>query len=116
MNGIGGEVKSQQMGKVPPFPQIYADLVEVFSEECDMLPLHHPTDCTIKIIPGAKLLKPKLYSMMLKEMEKLWWYIDKLARGFIQLACSWIAAPLLFKEKDGHYVYVLILGRSRESV
>lgn len=73
----------------PPGTQIisreYQDLVEVFSEkECDELPPHCPTDCAIKIIPGAKLPKPKMYSMTPGKLRE---YIDKnLARGFIQPA------------------------------
>lgn len=48
-----------------------------------------PTDCAIKILPGAKLPKPKVYYMTPKEMEKLRNYISKnLARGFIQPAKS----------------------------
>lgn len=50
-----------------------------------------------------KLPKLKMYSMTPKEMEELRKYIDKnLARGFIQLAKSYMEAPILFKEKkDG---------------
>ncbi|XP_070797136.1 arf-GAP with Rho-GAP domain, ANK repeat and PH domain-containing protein 3-like [Pituophis catenifer annectens] len=37
-------------------PKEYQDLAQVFSEtECDVLPPHRDADCTIKIIPGAKL-------------------------------------------------------------
>lgn len=32
---------------------------------------HHPTNCAIKIIPGAKLLKLKMFSMMPRKMEEL---------------------------------------------
>lgn len=52
-------------------------------------------DCVIEIIPGAKLPKPKLYSMAPREMEELLMFIDKnLARGFIQLAKSRMADPV----------------------
>lgn len=65
-----------------------------------MIPPHHPTDCPIEILPGAKLFKLKMYSMTLKEMEELQEFINKnLARGFIQLVKSRMAAPVLFKEK-----------------
>lgn len=59
-------------------------------------------DCTIEIVLGAKLPKPKIYSMMPSEMEELRKFIGKyLVRGFIQPAKSRIAAPGLFKKKDG---------------
>lgn len=52
----------------------------------DELPPHWPTDCSIEILPEAKLPKPKLYSMTPKELEKLCSFIDEnLEWGFIQL-------------------------------
>lgn len=68
----------------------YCDLAEAFSErELDVLLPHCPTDCPIKILPGAKLSKLKMYSMMLREKENLQGFIDKnLARGCIQPAKS----------------------------
>lgn len=65
----------------------------------DILPPYHPTE----ILPGAKLPKPKLYLMTPRELEELRVLIDKkLARGFIQLVKSHMAAPILFhKKKDG---------------
>lgn len=74
----------------------------MFSEkEYDVLHPHCPMDCAIEIVLGAKLPKPKLYSMT-REMEELQVFIDKnLARDFIQLAKSCMAAPMLFREKKG---------------
>lgn len=44
-------------------------------------------DCAIEILPGAKLPKPKLYSMSPRELEELQAFIDKnLTWGFIELA------------------------------
>lgn len=64
------------------FPDIYKDLLEVCSEECEILPPHRATECAIELIPGAKLPKPRMYSMTPKELELLCRYIDKnLARG-----------------------------------
>ncbi|XP_039213407.1 uncharacterized protein LOC120314410 [Crotalus tigris] len=86
------------------FPHEYQDLAAVFSEtECNQLPPHRPTDCGIEIEPGAKLPKPRMYAMTLKELEELRRFIDvNLARGFIQPARSRVAAPVLFREKkDG---------------
>ncbi|XP_060545015.1 retrotransposon-derived protein PEG10 isoform X5 [Pantherophis guttatus] len=91
-------------------PEEYQDLAEVFSEaECDILPPHREADCAIKIIPGAKLPKPKLYAMTPREMQEMWNYIDKnLQRGFIERAKPRIAAPVLFKEKkDGSMCLVV---------
>lgn len=68
-----------------PFPTVYTNLAEVFSEEdCEVLPPQCPTDCVIELIPEAELPKPRMYSMMQKEMGELRQYIDKnLTRGFI---------------------------------
>lgn len=53
-------------------------------------------------MPGVKLPKPKMYLITPREMEELRAFIHKnLERGFIQLAKSRMAAPVLFKEKDG---------------
>lgn len=86
---------------VPRGPPLIS--LEVFSErECDHLSSHHPINCAIELVPGVKLRKPKMYSTMPKEMDKLQRYIKKnVARGFIQPAKLRIAAPILFKEKDG---------------
>lgn len=46
----------------------YGDLQDIFSEKgSDPLPPHRPTDCSIEILPRAKLPKPKLYSMIPRE-------------------------------------------------
>lgn len=92
-------------------PQEYQDLAKVFSEmSSNELPPHWPTDCTIEIVPGAKQSKPKLYSMIPKELEELHAFIDKnLARGFIQPARPKVAAPVLFQEKKGKERWVSLL-------
>lgn len=60
---------------------------DVFSKkDSDELPPHWPTDCSIKILPEAKLTKPKIYSMTPKELEELRIFIDKnMKQGFLQL-------------------------------
>uniref|UniRef100_A0A670ZE00 DUF4939 domain-containing protein n=1 Tax=Pseudonaja textilis TaxID=8673 RepID=A0A670ZE00_PSETE len=48
---------------------------------------HRSTDCSIEILPGVMLPKPKLYSMTPWELEELRSFIDEnLKRGFIQPA------------------------------
>ncbi|XP_039197259.1 malonyl-CoA-acyl carrier protein transacylase, mitochondrial isoform X1 [Crotalus tigris] len=87
-----------------PFPEVYSDLAEVFSEqECNILPPHRATDCAIDILPGAKLPKTQMYAMTPRELEELRCYINQnLARGLIQPPRSRVATPVLFKEKkDG---------------
>lgn len=82
----------------------YQDLAEAFSKwELDILPPHHPMDCAIEILPGAKLAKLKMYSMTPREMEELKNSVDKnLARDFIQMAKSRMAAlGDLQGKKDG---------------
>ncbi|KAK9395445.1 retrotransposon-derived protein PEG10 [Crotalus adamanteus] len=88
----------------PVIPKEYLDLAEVFSEkECDALPPHRPNDCSIELVPGAKLPRPRMYAMSPLEMEEMQRYVNKnLARGFIERAKSSVGAPVLFKEKkDG---------------
>lgn len=59
--------------------------MRIFSEkECESLPPHRKTDCTIELKPGTKLSKPRMYVMTPHELQELQSYIDKkLARGFI---------------------------------
>lgn len=86
--------------EAPLIPKEYKDLVEVFSEECNTLPTHWPTDCSIKILARAKFFKPKMYSISLWKMAELQYSIDKnLARDFVLAAKSQVAPPMLFKEK-----------------
>lgn len=48
------------------------DLAGAFSEkECDTLPPHQATKCAIVILPDAKLPKPKMSSMISREMNEL---------------------------------------------
>lgn len=52
--------------------------METFNErERNVLSPHCPTDCAIEIVAGAKLPKPKMYSIIPKEMMELRDYIDK---------------------------------------
>lgn len=48
----------------PLIPKKYSNLAEVFSErDSDVLPPHHPMDCAIEIMLGAKMPKLKMYSI-----------------------------------------------------
>lgn len=61
----------------PQVPREYWDLAEAFSEEeCNTLPPHPPTDCTIEFVPEANLPKPKMYSLTPREMTELREYIN----------------------------------------
>lgn len=52
------------MRECPWTPKEYRGLWDVFSERrLDTLSPHRPIDCSIEILPGAKLPKPKLYSI-----------------------------------------------------
>ncbi|ETE61349.1 Tf2-1, partial [Ophiophagus hannah] len=79
---------SRNMGQVRKQLQLQkVSHCRAFLESLDELPPHRPIDGVIEIVPGAKLPKPKLYSMSLREFEKLYAFIDKkLAQGFIQPA------------------------------
>ncbi|KAK9396259.1 hypothetical protein NXF25_019620, partial [Crotalus adamanteus] len=62
-------VQLQGEGGKDPFPAVYSDLADVFSErECNQLPPHRSTDCAIELIPGAKLPKLRMYAMAPKEL------------------------------------------------
>lgn len=64
---------------------------------------HTPTplaDCSIEILPGAKLPYPKLYSMTDRELKALWTFIDKkLKHGFIQPTRQKVAAQYCLEKK-----------------
>lgn len=56
----------------PQIPQEYWDFWDAFSEKgSDELLRYWPTDCSIEILPRAKLPKLKLYSMTPRELETL---------------------------------------------
>lgn len=57
-------------------PKEYRDLADAFSkQDCNILPLPNPPTA-IEFMSGAKLPKPKMFSMTPKEMDKLRNYID----------------------------------------
>lgn len=85
--------------------------------EQHLIHTHRPINCTIEFMPGAKLPKPKIYSMTPREMDELRKYIDtNLARGFIQPAKSWVAAPVLFKEKKDRLMRLCVDFRGINAV
>ncbi|XP_015675177.1 inter-alpha-trypsin inhibitor heavy chain H4-like [Protobothrops mucrosquamatus] len=89
----------------------------VFSEtKCDVLPPHRANGCPIEILPGAKLPKPKMYSMTPRKLKKLREYIDKnLARGFIQPGKSQNAIEIYSLHIDckvmSRYAHTVITSR-----
>ncbi|XP_077112110.1 uncharacterized protein LOC143767585 [Ranitomeya variabilis] len=45
-------------------PEYLKEFEDVFSEsEAEVLPLHRPFDCAIELVPGAKLLKARLFNL-----------------------------------------------------
>lgn len=59
-------------------PSVYHDLAEGFRKDlAQSLPLHHPYDCAIDLLPGAPLPTSRLYSLSLPEREAMEKYIYK---------------------------------------
>lgn len=57
-------------------PSVYHDLAEVFRKDlAQSLPLHHPYDCAIDLLPDAPLPTSRLYSLSLPEREAMEKYI-----------------------------------------
>lgn len=82
----------------------YWDVWDVFSKTgFNALLPHHHRDCSIEILPGARLPKPKLYLMTPCELEELHVFIDKnLKHGFIQPVRPLVVVLVSFQEKkDG---------------
>lgn len=103
-----GEKAKKEMGAVtqeypkgdPQILKEYWNLQDIFRKRgSDALPRHCPMDCSIEILPGAKLPKPRLYSMTTRELKELCSFIDKnLKRGFMKPARPWV---LFWEKKDG---------------
>lgn len=87
-------------------PRQYHDFLDVFDRKAaEKLPPHRPFDHPIdlqKDADGREKMPPvhRPYSMTLPELEALRKYLDKeLAKGFIRLSRSPVAAPVLFVKK-----------------
>lgn len=73
-----GEVAKEHPKREPRISKECWSLWDMVSEKgSDALLPHHPSDCSIEILPGAKLPKPKLYSMTLQELKELRTFINK---------------------------------------
>ncbi len=54
-------------------PKEYLDLKDVFSKSwAASLPLHHPYDCAMDLVPGTSLPKGSLYSFFLLQKGRPW--------------------------------------------
>ncbi|KAK9395825.1 PEG10: Retrotransposon-derived protein PEG10 [Crotalus adamanteus] len=84
-------------------PAELGDYADVFGEkEVDQLPLHQSYDCSIDLVPDAKLPVGQIYSLSEPELAALRDFIDKnLRKGFIRPSTSPLAAPVLFMKKSG---------------
>ncbi|KAL0188441.1 hypothetical protein M9458_015540, partial [Cirrhinus mrigala] len=79
----------------PPRP------VDVFSkQEATHLPPHRPWDCAIELLPGAQLLKGRIYPLSIPQRQAMEEYIpEALSQGFIQPSTSPAASSFLFVGK-----------------
>lgn len=85
-------------------PEQYHDPGEVFSKQRALtLPLHHPYDCTIDLLPGLPLPYSRLFNLSRPEREAIEAYLgESLASGFIWPSSSPLGAGFFFvKKKDG---------------
>lgn len=74
-------------------------------------------DCATEIVPGAKLPKPKLYSIMPRELDKLYNFIDKnLEHSFIQPARPKVTAPVQFWKKKDDSLHICVDHRGLNTV
>ncbi|XP_075046976.1 IgGFc-binding protein-like [Mixophyes fleayi] len=72
----------------------YQEFWDVFSKKAfDTLPPHREYDCAIKLIPGAKLPKGRLYSLSSPETRAMQDYVkENLQKGFIRPLKSQVGA------------------------
>lgn len=85
-------------------PAIYHPFSDVFSKErATQLPPHRPWDCSIDLLPGAKLPHGKIYPLSRPEQEAMEDYIkEALHQGFIRPSTSPAASSFFFvSKKDG---------------
>lgn len=83
-------------------PTEYLDLLEVFSKaRATSLPLHHPYDCAIDLLPGTTPPLGWLYFLFGPETTAMEEYIkESLATGAVRPPASSAGAGFFFVEKD----------------
>uniref|UniRef100_A0A8C1X582 Uncharacterized protein n=1 Tax=Cyprinus carpio TaxID=7962 RepID=A0A8C1X582_CYPCA len=85
-------------------PALYSSYSDVFSkEQATRLPPHRPWDCSIDLLPGAKLPHGKIYPLSRPEQVAMEEYIQEaLDQGFIRPSTSPAASSFFFvPKKDG---------------
>lgn len=99
----------QELPDLSGVPEVYHDLVEVFSKSKALsLPPHHPYVCAIELIPRAKLPSSRLYNSSNPEREAMEKYIkDSLAAGLIHPSSSPLGAGFFFCLKERFVVETL---------
>ena len=82
-------------------PPPYRDLLMAFDrKQAAVLPPHRPQDHAIDLLPGKTPPAARPYTMNRHELEALRKYLDtELAKGFIRVSRSPVAAPVLFVKK-----------------
>ncbi|KAI2647118.1 Transposon Tf2-6 polyprotein [Labeo rohita] len=85
-------------------PSEYASYADVFSkEQATHLPPHRRWDCSIDLLPGARLPQGKIYPLSIPEREAMENYINEaLKQGFIRPSTSpAVSSFFLVDKKDG---------------
>ena len=98
---VGLGLERPQRGPPEGLPSKYQDFSDVFDKaEADHLPPHRPYDCTIDLLPGARIPAGRIYALSEPELAALRDFLEKnLKRGFIRPSTSPAAAPVLFVKK-----------------
>ena len=89
-------------GDIPP--EILSKFGPLFSKSLSSkLPPHRPEDCSIDLLPGAKVPPGKVYQLSLDEQKALGDFIkENVNKGFIKPSASPYSSPCFFvKKKDG---------------
>ncbi|XP_073675909.1 cilia- and flagella-associated protein 74 [Garra rufa] len=97
-------IESPATQSATAIPPVYQSFTDVFSKErATQLPPHRPWDCSIDLLPGAKLPHGKIYPLSRPEQEAMENYIQEaLQQGFIRPSTSPAASSFFFvPKKDG---------------
>ncbi len=101
---ICSTIESPETHQVTPIPPEYQSFKDVFSKDAAThLPPHRPWDCSIDLLPGAKLHKGHIYPLSIPERTAMEEYVkEALNQGFIRPSTSPAASSFFFvAKKDG---------------
>ncbi|KAI2647957.1 Transposon Tf2-9 polyprotein [Labeo rohita] len=101
-------VESPETTSSVTIPSEYASYADIFSkEQATHLPLHRQWDCSIDLLPGARLPQGKVYPLSIPKREAMENYINEtLKQGFIRPSTSPAASiPAALEELREAHVF-----------